>query len=163
VLAQCLNFASTAVLRATVAQYDMPPTTEQEQLQRAEEAARQLSNLIQVASVTQLLQHPPPAAMSEQQQDLLQHYAYTLITVMSELSPVNGATDPAEQVRCLQQRATDAVQQPASATAWCQELHRSHTLVHQIDDMCGVLHQASQNNALFRRTCPCWWWCVYRC
>jgi hypothetical protein len=86
----------------------MLPLTQQDQLQRAEAAARQLSTLVQCASVAQLLQHPPPAALSEQQQDLLRRCSEALVILMSALlqfdvSTVNGPVVPAEQVRCLEQ------------------------------------------------------------
>jgi hypothetical protein len=41
--------------------------------------------------------------MSEQQQDLLPKISLALVMLMSALSQVNGATVPAEQVRCLAQ------------------------------------------------------------
>jgi hypothetical protein len=75
--------------------------TQSDQLQRAEAAARKLFTSIQSASVAQLLQHPPPAALSEQQQDLLEVCSCSLLMVMS-VSQVNDAAVPAEQVRCLQ-------------------------------------------------------------
>jgi hypothetical protein len=81
----------------------MPPYTQEDPLQLANEAARELSTLIQSASIAQLLQHPPPAAMSEQQQDLLQDCTYVLIRVLSALSHNDGATVQAEQVRYLEQ------------------------------------------------------------
>jgi hypothetical protein len=81
----------------------MPPATQQEVLRLAEAAARQLSTLLERASVALLLQHPPPAAVSEQQQNLLHDCACALDTLMSALSGVSGAPVQVEQVRCREQ------------------------------------------------------------
>jgi hypothetical protein len=81
----------------------MPPPLQYDQLQRAEAAARKLSTLMQSASVAQLLQHPPPAVVSKQQQDLLQTCSMALVMLISALLQVNIAVH-AEQVRCLEQR-----------------------------------------------------------
>jgi hypothetical protein len=100
-----------AVLFAALEHQDMPPPIQQDQLQVAEEAARQLSTLIQSDSaVAQLLQHPPPAAVSEQQQDVIQLCTYAVIMVKNALSMVqlseqaNGATVRSQQVSCWEQR-----------------------------------------------------------
>jgi hypothetical protein len=142
----------------------MPHATQRGLLQEAEVAARLLSTLIQSASVVQLLQHPPPAAMSKQQQDLLQNCTYTLIRVMSALSQLS-ATVPAEQVRWLQQRMRSMCR---AATG----RHRAHglcitvtqTWVHQTGDECSALFQSLTTNALFRhlRVRPCVCWCFIR-
>jgi CHAT domain-containing protein len=78
----------------------MPPPTQQDQLITPEEAARQLFDLVNSASVAQLLQHQPPAAVSERQQYLLQRCSYALSVV---ITLVNSATLTAEQVRCREQ------------------------------------------------------------
>jgi hypothetical protein len=82
----------------------MPPYTQQELLQSAEEAARQLSTTLQDGSVAQLLQHPPPAAVLRQQQDSLNTCTHAMITVMSTLAQVSNGSVRAEQVRCCKQR-----------------------------------------------------------
>jgi hypothetical protein len=78
----------------------MPPPTPQDKCWSPEEAACQLSALIHSAGVAQLLQHPPPAAVSEQQGHLLQTCAFALTVVIEE---VNRATATAEKVRCREQ------------------------------------------------------------
>jgi hypothetical protein len=83
----------------------MPPPIQQEQLRQAEESARQLYTLIKSAGIAQLLQHPPPAAVSEQEQDLLQTCGYVLATVIAALSQVNSATVQADQVDLREQSA----------------------------------------------------------
>jgi hypothetical protein len=96
----------------------MPPPTQQEQLRQAEEAGRQLYTLIKSAGIAQLLQHPPPAAVSEQQQVLLQTCGYALATVIAALSKVNSATVQADKVDLRQQPVLQhAVQQQRASTA----------------------------------------------
>jgi hypothetical protein len=69
----------------------------------AESAAGKLSTLLKTANVEQLLQHPPPAVPTEQQQDLLHSFWVALTRVLAVLAKaqVQGSGQVGPQPNCM--------------------------------------------------------------